>query len=181
MKIALRTQQIIAEESNAANVVDPLGGAYFVEALTTQYEREIFKIVDEVERRGGTMKLIEEGWFQRRIADFAYETALKKASGEKPVIGVNKYVEKDEESDLELHPYDPSTAERQIARLNQVRRSRDECKVQELLNRLVEAARDESQNILPITIELVSTGASMGDIVEKLKGLWGTYCETPVF
>ncbi|HWD17354.1 MAG TPA: methylmalonyl-CoA mutase family protein, partial [Casimicrobiaceae bacterium] len=88
MKIALRTQQIIAEETNIADVVDPLGGSYFVESLTTQYERGIFDIVDEVDRNGGTIKLTQEGWFQRRIADFAYETALKKASGEKPVIGV---------------------------------------------------------------------------------------------
>ena len=76
MKIALRTQQIIADESGVANVVDPLGGSYFVESLTTQFEREIFAVLDEVERRGGTIKLIEEGWFQQRIADFAYETAL---------------------------------------------------------------------------------------------------------
>ena len=75
------------------SVVDPLGGSYFVESLTTQYEREIFEVIDEVDRRGGTIKLTEEGWFQRRIADFAYETALKKASGEKPVIGVNRYVD----------------------------------------------------------------------------------------
>src|SRR5882672_4761146 len=75
MKIALRTQQIIADESGAAHVVDPLGGSYFVESLTTRYEREIFKVVDYVDRNGGTIKLTEEGWFQRRIADFAYETA----------------------------------------------------------------------------------------------------------
>src|SRR5438128_1389912 len=91
MRIALRTQQIIAEESGAANIVDPLGGSYFLESLTTQYEREIFKIIDYVDQNGGTVKLTEEGWFQRRIADFAYETALKKATGEKPVIGVNKH------------------------------------------------------------------------------------------
>src|SRR5437764_2381770 len=92
MKIALRTQQVIAHESGAANVVDPLGGSYFVESLTTQYEREIFKVIEYVDQNGGTIKLTEEGWFQRRIADFAYETALKKAKGEKPVIGVNQYV-----------------------------------------------------------------------------------------
>ncbi|HSV17309.1 MAG TPA: methylmalonyl-CoA mutase family protein, partial [Casimicrobiaceae bacterium] len=92
MRIALRTQQIIAEESGAADVVDPLGGSYYVESLTTQYEREIFKVIDYVDQNGGTVKLTEDGWFQRRIADFAYETALKKANGEKPVVGVNKYV-----------------------------------------------------------------------------------------
>jgi len=181
MKIALRTQQIIAHESGVASVVDPLGGSYFVESLTTQYERAIFAVVDEVDRSGGTMKLTQEGWFQRRIADFAYDTALKKANGEKPVIGVNKYAEPDEQFDIELHPYDASTAERQIARLARVRRERDDAKMSALLERLVEAAKDESQNIMPVTIELVAAGATMGDIVEKLKGLWGTYRENPVF
>ena len=181
MKIALRTQQIIAHESGVANVVDPLGGSYFVESLTTQYERAIFAVVDEVDRSGGTIKLTQEGWFQRRIADFAYDTALKKANGEKPVIGVNKYAEPDEKFDIELHPYDASTAERQIARLTRVRRERDNAKVTALLDRLVEVAKDESQNIMPVTIELVAAGATMGDIIEKLKGLWGTYRENPVF
>ena len=181
MRIALRTQQIVADESGVANVVDPLGGSYFVESLTTQYERAIFGVIDEVDRNGGTIKLTQEGWFQRRIADFAYETALKKADGEKPVIGVNKYVDPEEKFDIELHPYDTSTAERQIARLDRVRRERDNAKVNALLERLVEVARNESENIMPVTIELVAAGATMGDIVEKLKGLWGTYRETPVF
>ncbi len=181
MKIALRTQQIIADESGVPAVVDPLGGSYFVEWLTTQYEREILKIVDYVDRNGGTIKLTQEGWFQRRIADFAYQTALRKASGEKPVIGVNKYVDPSEKVDLELHPYDPSTATRQIARLHRVRRERDNAKVRALLEQLIAVAQDESANIMPTTIELVTAGATMGDIVETLKKLWGTYRETPVF
>jgi methylmalonyl-CoA mutase cobalamin-binding domain/chain len=182
MKIALRTQQIIADESGAAQVVDPLGGSYFVENLTTQYEREIFKVIDYVDQNGGTIKLTEDGWFQRRIADFAYETALKKANGEKPVIGVNKFVDPNETFDeIELHPYDSSTATRQIERLNRVRRERNKAKFEQLLNKLVEAAKDEKQNIMPITIELVAAGATMGDIIEKLKTIWGTYREKPVF
>jgi len=181
MRIALRTQQVIADESGAADVVDPLGGAYYVESLTTQYEREIFKVIDYVDANGGTVKLTEESWFQRRIADFAYETALKKASGEKPVIGVNKYAMPDERFDIELHPYDPSTATRQIERLNRVRRERDAAKVSALLDRLVATAQDETANIMPVTIELVAAGATMGDIVERLKTVWGTYRENPVF
>ncbi|HKP67286.1 MAG TPA: methylmalonyl-CoA mutase family protein, partial [Casimicrobiaceae bacterium] len=181
MKIALRTQQIVAEESGVASVVDPLGGSYFVESLTTQYERAIFAVIDEVDKSGGTIKLTQEGWFQRRIADFAYDTALKKADGGKPVIGVNRYVDADETFDIELHPYDASTAERQIARLARVRRERDNAKVTALLGKLIEVAKDERQNIMPITIELVDAGATMGDIIEKLKTLWGTYRENPVF
>lgn len=181
MKISLRTQQIIAEESNVANVIDPLGGSYYVEHLTTEYERNIFRVLDEIDRRGGTIKLIEQGWFQRHIADFAYQSALEKASGERALIGVNRFVEPDEKPDIELHPYDPTTAQRQIERLNRVRRDRDNRKVRELLNKLVDVAKNENENIMPITIELVQAGASMGDIVEKLKGLWGTYRENPVF
>ena len=181
MKIALRTQQIIADETNVANVIDPLGGSYYVESLTTEYERRIFEILDEVEKAGGTVKLIQEGWFQKHIADFAYQTALRKQSGEKPVIGVNKYVDREEDVAIEIHPHDPTTEARQIERLNRVRRTRDDAKVEQLLNKLVEVAADETQNIMPVTIELVREGASMGDIVEKLKTLWGTYRETPVF
>jgi 2-hydroxyisobutanoyl-CoA mutase large subunit len=181
MKIALRTQQVIADETNVANVVDPVGGSYYVESLTTEYERKIFGILDEVERGGGTVKLIQEGWFQKHIADFAYETALRKQSGDKPVIGVNKYVDAEERADIETHPYDPTTQRRQIERLQRVRRTRNNAKVQQLLNKLIDIARDETQNLLPVTIELVREGASMGEIVEKLKALWGTYRETPVF
>jgi methylmalonyl-CoA mutase N-terminal domain/subunit len=181
MKIALRTQQIIADESGVASVADPLGGSYLVESLTTQFERDIFKVVDEVDQRGGTIKLTEQGWFQRRIADFAYDTALKKAAGEKPVIGVNKYVDPEQQADIELHPYDPTTAERQIARLTRVRRERDQSKIAKLLERLVAVAQDERENIMPITVELVAAGATMGDIVERLKKVWGSYRETPIF
>jgi methylmalonyl-CoA mutase N-terminal domain/subunit len=181
MKIALRTQQVIADETGVANVIDPLGGSYFVENLTTEYERKIFDILDEVRERGGTVKLIEEGWFQKHISDFAYETALQKQSGSKPVIGVNKYVENEEDVDIEIHPHDATTTTRQIDRLKRVRATRDEAKVQALLDDLVAVAKDETQNIMPVTIELVRAGASMGDIVEKLKTVWGTYRETPVF
>jgi 2-hydroxyisobutanoyl-CoA mutase large subunit len=181
MKMALRTQQILAEETNVTSVIDPLGGSYYVEALTTDYEKKIFEILREVEERGGTIKLIEQGWFQKHIADFAYETALRKQSGEKPVIGVNRFVEKEEHVDIEIHPYDQSTADRQIARTRRVRAERDNALIERLLDQLVAVARDESQNIMPITVELVKNGATMGDIVEKLKAVWGTYRETPVF
>ena len=181
MKIALRTQQIIAEESRVGDVVDPLGGSYFVETLTNEYEKKIFEILDEVEEKGGTIKLINEGWFQRHIADFAYETALRKQSGEDPVIGVNCYIDAEDDSDIEVHPYDPETAEKQIARLNKVRTERDDAKLQSLLEKFKTQAKDDSVNLMPVTIELVEAGASMGDIVEAGREVWGTYQESPVF
>ena len=181
MRMALRTQQIIAEETNVTNVIDPVGGSYYLESLTNEFETRIFGILDYVDEHGGTIKLIEDGWFQKQIADFAYETALRKQSGEKSVIGVNTMVEEEEDQEIETHPYDPSTAARQIARTNKVRTERDNAKVEALLDKLVEVANDETQNIMPITVELVREGATMGDIVEKLKLVWGTYRETPVF
>ena len=181
MKIALRTQQVIAEETNVTSVVDPLGGCYLVESLTNEYEKRIFAILDEIDTHGGTIKLIEEGWFQKHISDFAYDTALRKQSGDKTCIGVNKYVDVDEHFDIETHAYDPSTAQRQISRLHEVRRTRDAAQLQALLAQLVTTARDDSANLMPVTIELVRAGASMGDIIESLRTVWGTYRETPVF
>jgi methylmalonyl-CoA mutase N-terminal domain/subunit len=181
MQLALRTQQVIGEETNVTHVVDPLGGSYYVEALTNEYERRIFEILKEVEQRGGTIKLIEEGWFQKQIADFAYETALRKQSGEKAVLGVNRYCQEGANEKIEVHPYDPTTAERQIARTRRVRKERNEAEVQKLLDKLAIVAGKSDENIMPITIELVDAGATMGDIVEKLKSVWGVYRETPVF
>lgn len=181
MRMALRTQQVIAEETNVTQVADPLGGSYYVETLTSDYEKRIFGILEEIEERGGTLKLIEDGWFQRHIADFAYETVLRKQSGEKPVIGVNCFVDGAPDPAIHTHPYDQTTAERQIARTRRVRRERDPVKFDLLIQQLVDVAKDPSQNIMPVTIELVRAGATMGDIIETLKKVWGTYRETPVF
>jgi 2-hydroxyisobutanoyl-CoA mutase large subunit len=181
MKIALRTQQVIAEETHVTDVVDPLGGSYYLESLTSEYERRIFEVLEEVDRLGGTIALTKEGWFQKRIADFAYDTALRKQSGEKPVIGVNRYADPEEKVDLEIHPYDPTTERRQIERLQRVRRERDERNVTALLDDLERVARDETANVMPVTIELVRAGATMGDIIERLRTVWGTYRENPVF
>ena len=181
MRMALRTQQVIADETNVTQVVDPLGGSYYVESLTTEYEKRIFEIIDEVEKNGGVIKLINDGWFQRHIADFAYETALRKESGEKPCIGVNKYVDGTPDPKIHTHPYDYSTAERQISRTNEVRKNRDNKKHEELLKQLLVVAKDPNQNIMPVSIELIRNGATMGDLVETLKTIWGSYRESPVF
>lgn len=180
MRIALRTQQIIAYETNITQVVDPLGGSYYVENLTDEIEKEVWKILDEVEELGGTLQCIDDGYFQRGISDSAYDFALRKSSGERPVIGVNMFVQDEEDVEIETHPHDPETERRQIERLNKVKDNRDEEKVQGMLKQLKEQAEDESANLMPITIELVKEGASMGDIVETLKGIWGTYREKPV-
>ena len=180
MKLSLRTQQVIAEETNVPSVIDPLGGSYYVESLTTRIETEIFRILDQVEALGGTIAAIEQGWFQQQIADSAYEFARRKASGERTVIGVNKYMEPAEEAPIETHSHDATTAQRQIAHLQQVKARRENAEVERLLAELRTAAAAD-QNIMPATIAAVKARATMGEIVTTLQGLWGTYREQPVF
>jgi methylmalonyl-CoA mutase cobalamin-binding domain/chain len=181
MRMALRTQQIIAHETNVTNVVDPLGGSYYVESLTNEYEKRIFELLDEIDANGGAIQMINDGWFQKHIADFAYDTALRIQAGEQTKIGVNAFVVDESDVKIETHPYDIETAERQISRTRRVRAERDQTKIDTLLAELVEVAKDDATNIMPVTVELVREGATMGDIIETLKEVWGTYRETPVF
>jgi len=181
MKIALRTQQIIALETRVPQVVDPLGGSYYVEALTNRVEAEVLRILARVDAMGGTIKAIEEGFFQHEIADSAYDFARRKAAGEQPVIGVNTLVEPSEPPPLPIHKVDPAVEARQIGRLKEVRRRRDQALVDRLLERLEREAREPATNIMPVTIELVKARASLGEIVARLRGVWGAYIERPVF
>jgi methylmalonyl-CoA mutase N-terminal domain/subunit len=181
MKVALRTQQIIAEETRVAQVVDPLGGSWYLESLTSEIEKRVFAILDQVERMGGTVKAIEQGFFQSEIAETAYQTSRKRASGEQPWVGVNRYVDSAKKEEIEIHKIDPATEQRQIARTREVRRARDGRKVAALLDRLESEARDPAANLMPATIELVRARATMGEIVTRLKRVFGTYTETPVF
>jgi len=181
MKLALRTQQIIADETRVGSVVDPLGGSWYVESLTNDIEAAVLAILKKVDELGGTIAAIEEGWFQREIADSAYETARRRASGELPVIGVNKLVEPPEPSPVEIHRVDAAVEARQVARLRAARAGRDQARVNALLDRLQAEARDPSVNLMPVTIELVRNRASVGEIVARLRNIWGSYVEKPVF
>ena len=181
MKVALRTQQILAEETAVADVVDPLGGSYYVEALTNQIEDAVLKILAKVDAMGGAAKAVEEGYFQREIADSAYHVARKKASGEHVVIGVNKFVEPGGASGIEIHQMDPEAEARQIQRLKATRARRNEQKVRNLLERLAQEAEDPSVNLMPLTIELAKARASLGEIVNCLRAVFGSYVEVPVF
>jgi len=181
MKIALRTQQIIAEESRATQVVDPLGGSFYVEALTAEIERRVMDILVKVDGMGGTIRAVEEGYFQHEIADSAYETARRRASGEQPVIGVNRNVEPAAPVPVPIHKIDPAVETRQIARLQETRRRRDGAKVQALLDRLAAEAGNPDANLMPLTIEAVKARATMGEIVARLRSVFGTYTERPVF
>jgi len=181
MKLALRTQQVIALETRVPQVVDPLGGSWYVEALTNQIEAKVFEILDKVDAMGGTIKAIEAGWFQREIADSAYETARRRASGEQPLIGVNIFAEPPAPVPVPIHKVAADVEARQIARLEAVRTRRDNARVGELLERLAAEAKDPAVNLMPLTIEAVKARASLGEIVARLRQVWGHYVENPVF
>jgi methylmalonyl-CoA mutase N-terminal domain/subunit len=175
--MALRTQQIIAEETNVDAVVDPLGGSYYVEALTSELERRIFALIEHIDDMGGMIRATETGWVQRVIADTAYAVARRKASGDKVSVGANRYVQEDGSPAFEIHTPDPETCRRQVTRLRDVKARRDEARVRSLLARLERAAGDERENLMPISIELARAYATLGEMVDALKATWGVYRE----
>lgn len=178
MKLAIRTQQIIMGEINITSVIDPLGGSYFVESLTSEMEAEIGKILAEVDELGGAVKLVEEGWFQQKLADSAYATFKKIDKGEKISVGVNRYVDRDSASaEADIHPYDEACTALQIDRLNAVRNNRNSSEVRRLLDELKGQAASDSLNLVPKTIELVKARATLGEICGALREVWGAYDE----
>jgi methylmalonyl-CoA mutase cobalamin-binding domain/chain len=181
MKVALRTQQILADETGVTSVIDPLGGSYYVESLTDRLERGIDEYMRKVEELGGVIPAIEQGFFQREISDTAYDFAKRKGSGERPVIGVNKYVDAEEDQKIEVHKLDPESEVRQINRLKRIRADRDPVRAEKALAELLAVAKDDSANLMPATIEAVRAHLSMGEITGALREVFGAYRETPVF
>jgi methylmalonyl-CoA mutase N-terminal domain/subunit len=181
MKVALRTQQILADETGITSVIDPLGGSYYVENLTSELERGIDDYMERIDEMGGVVAAIEQGFFQREISDTAYDFARRKASGDRPVIGVNKYVDAENDQKVEVHKLDPESEARQISRLKQVRENRDQQRAEAAIDRLLTLARDDGANLMPATIEAVRAHLSMGEITGALRGVFGSYTETPVF
>ena len=181
MKLAIRTQQIIRDEINVTSVIDPLGGSYFIERLTSDMEQAIWAVLDEVEQKGGAVKLVEEGWFQQKLADSAYTTFKKIDSGEKISVGVNRHADAQSEAlGVEIHPYDENCTQLQVERLREVRARRDQARVDALLRALQEEARSNDVNLLPTTIELVKARATLGEICGALRRVWGTYDEPSI-
>jgi methylmalonyl-CoA mutase N-terminal domain/subunit len=140
-------------------------------------------VLDHVDSLGGTVRAIEAGYFQQAEADFAYDVALRRQSGEDIVVGVNRYVDPEPDADqrIESHRLDPDSERRQIERLRAVKAGRDPALVEETLKALGEAARDPAENLMPATIAAVKASATMGEIVAALREVFGTYVETPVF
>jgi methylmalonyl-CoA mutase N-terminal domain/subunit len=176
IRTSLRVQQILANETGVADVVDPLGGSYYVEKLTDEMEAKIGEIIARIESDGGIVKMIESGAIQRELARQSYAIQTKISSGEKVLVGVNKFKIKEEERDLEVYKTDPETIHRQLERLKAVKQSRDNAKVEAALGRL-EAAAGRSENIIPYLFDPLQEKATVGEIIETLKKVYGTFKE----
>jgi methylmalonyl-CoA mutase N-terminal domain/subunit len=179
-KIALRTQQLIAYETGVAHVIDPLGGSYYVEHLTDEMEREAEAIFARVAEMGGVVRCIEEGWFQRELARSAYEFQRALETGDRVFVGVNKFVEPDEKITIDLLKIDETTANEQSAHLVKLRASRDKVKHRAALDAVHKACADGS-NLMPVLIAAVKADATLGEIIDEMKTVFGTYEETPEF
>jgi len=177
--IALRTQQIIAEETGVANTVDPLGGSYFVEALTEKMECEALDYFAKIDGMGGMVAAIEKGFPQREIQDSAYQYQKAVERGDQVIVGVNKYVMTDEPAEVPILVIDESVREHQVERLEKTRHGRDAGAVAKALDRLKTAA-ENNENTMPATIEAVSAYATLGEICSALRDVYGVY-EEPAF
>lgn len=173
--VALRTQQVISEESGAANTVDPLGGSFFVEALTNRIEAQAYDYFRRIEELGGVLPAIDKGFFQSEISDAAYRYQLEIDQGIRKIVGVNAYQDNKPIS-IPILEMDPRGYKRQIARLKQVRASRDQGRVGQTLDRLRIACRG-TENTMPYILEAVRSYATLGEIVDVMKEVFGKYEE----
>ncbi len=184
-RIALRTQQIIAYETNTTHVADPLGGSYFVESLTDEMERqaeEIFAYLDEIGGGSileGCIRGIEENWFQGRIADSAYELERKFNQGQRIIVGVNRFTEGNDEANPDLLQITNEDEARQLKRLDQVKHDRNQPAVDAVLNRLTREAADPEVNLMPTLIEAANTYATLGEIMGAMGTVFGRHVEVP--
>jgi len=179
-RIALRTQQIIAHETGVTNTIDPLGGAYFVEALTDRLEREAYDYFSRIDELGGMVEAVKQNFPQREIADAAYELQREYDSRERILVGVNDYVDAGDEEIPTLR-VDPELERKQRDRLAAVRARRDGAEVERTLAALRGQAAGERTNLMPALLDCARAHASEGEIVRALQDVFGTYTETPVF
>jgi methylmalonyl-CoA mutase, N-terminal domain len=180
VEIALRTQQIIAHETGAANTIDPLAGSYYVEYLTDRLEREALEYFDEIEAEGGVLEAIENGYFQRQIADAAYRYQMEIEKGQRVLVGVNRYAHEGEEIDIELLRVDPSVEREQLAELVKVKSERSEAAVADSTEELLRRA-EGTDNLMPAILDCARAHVTLGEIVGVLKGVFGEYREKPIY
>jgi methylmalonyl-CoA mutase N-terminal domain/subunit len=179
VKIALRTQQIVAEESGATNTVDPLAGSYFVEAMTNQMAAQAEEYFRKIEALGGVIPAIEKGFFQQEIADAAYHYQRRIQTGDYTVVGVNKYVS-EEKTPISTLRIDPEVQRRQTARLSQIKATRDADRVRRALDDLRRAAKG-TENLMPLILEAVKAYATLGEIIGVFRTSFGEYREQAIF
>ena len=185
-RIALRTQQVIAYETNVAHVADPLGGSYFVEALTDEMERQAEELFAHLDAAGdgsmleGCIKGIEDNWFQGRIADSAFDLERKMNRGDRIVVGVNRFTEGNDDQSMDLLEITNEDEARQLKRLDVVRHERNGAAVTEVLARLATEAADPEINLMPTLIEAASAYATLGEIMATMGTVFGRHVEVPV-
>jgi methylmalonyl-CoA mutase, N-terminal domain len=180
VKIALRTQQVIAHETGVTSTIDPLGGSYFVEELTNRLEVEAYDYFDRIRRLGGVVPAIKENFFQREIAEasFRYQSELER--GERVTVGVNRFQEPDEKP-IEILHIDRALEQKQVERVRALRGRRDTAAVEQALGRLKEDAAVADRNLMPAIVAASRAYATMGEMCDALRDVWGTWRETPVF
>jgi methylmalonyl-CoA mutase N-terminal domain/subunit len=179
VRIALRTQQIIAEETGVTNTIDPLGGAYFVEALTDRLEELAYDYFGKIDELGGMVDAVKRGYPQREIGDAAFELQQEIDSGRRTVVGVNRFTEGDEQA-TQILRIDPALERQQIARVQAVRSDRDGAAVKAALAAIQEAASGDT-NLMPRLLDAARVHVSEGEIVHALQDIWGDYREQPAF
>ena len=180
VKIALRTQQMIAYETGVINTVDPLGGSYFVEALTDKMEKQANEIFEQIDSLGGVIPAIETGYFQKEIADAAYIYQKAVESKEKFIVGVNEFVESDEKVDIPILLISPEVEKKQKRELAEIKQSRNRQAVEDSLAEIKKAA-DDGTNLMPVFIKAAQNYVTLGEMVGELREVFGTYEEAAVF
>jgi methylmalonyl-CoA mutase N-terminal domain/subunit len=180
VRLALRTQQVIAHETGVVNTIDPLGGSYHVERLTSRLEEEAYDYFERIRLLGGVIPAIKENFFQREIAEASYRYQSEVERGERVVVGVNRY-EAEHEAPLDILRIDPALEGEQIERVRAVRERRDAARAEERLAALREAAGGEGENLMPLIVDAARDYVTMGEMCDTLRGVWGVWRETPVF
>jgi methylmalonyl-CoA mutase N-terminal domain/subunit len=179
VRIALRTQQIVAHETGVTSTVDPLGGSYFVEALTDRMEEQAYAYFATIDELGGMVEAVKRNYPQREIADAAYELQERIDDHDRVVVGVNRYTEGDD-GETPILRIDPALERKQIGRVQAVRARRDGVEVERRLAELRATAASQA-NLMPILIECARAHATEGEMVDALQHVWGAYTESPVF
>ena len=180
VRIALRTQQVIAHETGVVNTIDPLGGSWYVEDLTNRLEAEAYDYFDRIRKLGGVIPAIEENFFQREIADASFRYQAEVEAKQRIIVGVNRY-EAQEEAPIELLRVDPALETKQIERVQATRAQRDGAKVEAALTALKEAAAKDDVNLMPLIVDASREYVTMGEMCDALRAVWGVWRETPVF